>query len=67
MRQYNSENLVIHPAFGPDPDVIVEVTPQAAGWDTINFQAAGWRRGRRGTSRQARTSWRWSCWAARST
>jgi 5-deoxy-glucuronate isomerase len=39
MRQYNSENLVIHPVPGGDPDLIVDVTPQAAGWDTIFFQA----------------------------
>jgi 5-deoxy-glucuronate isomerase len=39
MRQYNSENLVIRPSAGPDPDLIVEVTPQLAGWDTISFQA----------------------------
>ncbi len=39
MRQYDAENLVVHPSFGPDPNLIVAVTPQAAGWDTINFQA----------------------------
>jgi len=39
MRQYTSENLVIHPGRSAEPDVIVEVTPAAAGWDTINFQA----------------------------
>lgn len=39
MRQYTAENLVIHPGTAPDPDVITEVTPEAAGWDTIHFQA----------------------------
>ncbi len=39
MRQYNSENLVIHPAPAANPDVIVDVTPERAGWDTISFQA----------------------------
>ncbi len=39
MRQYTADNLVIHPGASPDPDVITEVTPAAAGWDTINFQA----------------------------
>ncbi len=38
MRQYDSENLVIHPKSG-DPDLIVEVTPELAGWDTMSFQA----------------------------
>ncbi|MBK8049557.1 MAG: 5-deoxy-glucuronate isomerase [Anaerolineales bacterium] len=39
MQQYTVENLVIHPGNSADPDVIVDVTPAAAGWDTINFQA----------------------------
>lgn len=39
MRQYTADNLVIHPGTSPDPDVITEVTPEAAGWDTITFQA----------------------------
>ena len=39
MRQYTAENLVIHPGNSADPDVIVEVTPANAGWDTIHFQA----------------------------
>lgn len=39
MRTYTAENLVIHPGNAADPDVIVDVTPANAGWDTINFQA----------------------------
>ena len=39
MQQYNAENLVIHAGNASDPDVLVEVTPALAGWDTINFQA----------------------------
>lgn len=39
MRSYTSDNLVIHPNGFADSDLIVEVTPTAAGWDTINFQA----------------------------
>ncbi|MGQ9490524.1 MAG: 5-deoxy-glucuronate isomerase [Anaerolineae bacterium] len=39
MRQYTAQNLVIHPGNSADPDVIVEVTPANAGWDTIHFQA----------------------------
>ncbi len=38
MRQYNADNLVIHPGTARDPQVVVEVTPEAAGWDTIHFQ-----------------------------
>jgi 5-deoxy-glucuronate isomerase len=39
MRQYTADNLVVHPGNAADPDVIVEVTPDIAGWDTIYFQA----------------------------
>ena len=39
MRQYTADNLVVHPGNSSDRDVIVEVTPDLAGWDTINFQA----------------------------
>lgn len=39
MRQYTADNLVIHPGNSTDPDVIVEVTPALAGWETISFQA----------------------------
>jgi 5-deoxy-glucuronate isomerase len=39
VRQYTAENLVIHPGISTDPDVLVEVMPEAAGWDTIHFQA----------------------------
>jgi 5-deoxy-glucuronate isomerase len=38
MRQYTAENLVIHPGSATDPDVVVEVTPGAAGWTYITFQ-----------------------------
>jgi 5-deoxy-glucuronate isomerase len=39
MRQYTAENLVVHPQAGPDTKLIVEVTPEKAGWETITFQA----------------------------
>lgn len=39
MRQYTADNLVIHPGTSPDPDVITEVTPETAGWETIHFQS----------------------------
>ncbi|MBK8796594.1 MAG: 5-deoxy-glucuronate isomerase [Anaerolineales bacterium] len=39
MKQYTANNLVIHSGNSGDPDVVVEVTPEAAGWGTIHFQA----------------------------
>lgn len=39
MKQYTAQNLVVHPGNSVDPDIIVEVTPANAGWETINFQA----------------------------
>jgi len=40
MRQYDSANLVIHPSpSAQDPGLICAVTPEAAGWDSIQFQA----------------------------
>src|SRR5947208_17147463 len=38
MRQYDANNLVIHPDNSADPDVIIEVTPELAGWNYIQFQ-----------------------------
>lgn len=38
MRQYTEQNLIIHPGNSVDPNVVVEVTPELAGWDYINFQ-----------------------------
>ncbi|MDK2981404.1 MAG: 5-deoxy-glucuronate isomerase [Chloroflexota bacterium] len=38
MRQYDERTLVVHPQSQDDPDVIVSVTRQQAGWDTIDFQ-----------------------------
>ncbi len=39
MRQYTPDNLVIHPDSSSDPDLIVEVRPDQAGWSTLHFQA----------------------------
>lgn len=39
MQQYDQRNLMIHAGNASDPGVIVEVTPENAGWDTIHFQA----------------------------
>jgi 5-deoxy-glucuronate isomerase len=38
MRQYNERNLIVHPGNVADADVIVEVTPELAGWEYIHFQ-----------------------------
>lgn len=39
MKQYDHSSLVQHPGNSADPDVLVEVQPAQAGWETINFQA----------------------------
>jgi 5-deoxy-glucuronate isomerase len=37
--QYTTENLLVCPWADPgDPDLILAVTPQSAGWDLISFQ-----------------------------
>src|SRR5215472_2000250 len=38
MNRYDLNNLIIHPGNSTDPDVVVEVTPDLAGWDYIRFQ-----------------------------
>ncbi len=38
MRQYDVNNLIVHPGNSADPDVTVEVTPELAGWEHIHFQ-----------------------------
>lgn len=38
MRQYNAENLIVHPGNVNASDVIVEVTPELAGWEYVSFQ-----------------------------
>jgi len=38
MRKYDVDNLIVHPGNSTDPDIVVEVTPAAAGWDYIHFQ-----------------------------
>ena len=38
--QYTTENLLVHPSRNPqDPDLILSVTPESAGWEYISFQA----------------------------
>src|SRR6266540_1087467 len=38
--QYTTDNLLVCPSTDPqDPDLILAVTPQSAGWDFISFQA----------------------------
>ncbi len=36
---YNANNLVVHPGSSTDPDLIVEVQPDQAGWETLHFQS----------------------------
>ncbi|MFN8470879.1 MAG: 5-deoxy-glucuronate isomerase [Anaerolineae bacterium] len=36
---YDANTLVVHANGSSDPHVIVEVTPERAGWEFINFQA----------------------------
>lgn len=38
MRWYDANNLIVHPGNASDPQVIVEVTPELAGWEYIHFQ-----------------------------
>ncbi|NTW97113.1 MAG: 5-deoxy-glucuronate isomerase [Oscillochloris sp.] len=38
MRQYTAENLIVRPAPHADPQVLLEVTPDLAGWEFISFQ-----------------------------
>ncbi|MFL5806635.1 MAG: 5-deoxy-glucuronate isomerase [Roseiflexaceae bacterium] len=38
MRQYDASTLVVHPGNSADPNVVVEVTPELAGWEHIHFQ-----------------------------
>jgi len=38
MRQYDANNLIVHPGNSHDSDVVVEVTPELAGWEYISFQ-----------------------------
>src|SRR5436853_273156 len=45
MPQYNASNLIVHPGTARDPDVVVEVTPELAGWDYIHFQVRRLRAG----------------------
>ena len=38
--QYTNQNILVHPSTDPqDPDLILDVTPESAGWDLISFQA----------------------------
>ncbi|MFH1573018.1 MAG: 5-deoxy-glucuronate isomerase [Acidobacteriota bacterium] len=39
MREYTPDNLIVRSGNSADPNVIVEVRPELAGWNTIHFQA----------------------------
>jgi len=38
MRQYDERSLIVHPQSSDDPDVIVSVSREQAGWNSIDFQ-----------------------------
>lgn len=38
MRQYQAHNLIARAGNSADPHVVVEVTPELAGWELISFQ-----------------------------
>lgn len=38
MHTYNADNLIVRAGGSPDPQLVVEVTPELAGWDYISFQ-----------------------------
>lgn len=37
--QYTSNNILIHPTLSPNAELILDITPQHAGWEYISFQA----------------------------
>jgi 5-deoxy-glucuronate isomerase len=40
IKQYTAQNLLVQPQSSPtDPDLILSITPETAGWDYISFQA----------------------------
>jgi 5-deoxy-glucuronate isomerase len=39
MQQYTNNNLIVRSGNSPNPQVLVEVTPERAGWEHIHFQA----------------------------
>lgn len=40
IKQYTAQNMLVHPQnSATDPDLILSVTPESAGWDFIHFQA----------------------------
>ncbi len=43
--QYDADNLIVHPTESGDDPIIVDVTPDRAGWDYIHFQARRLRAG----------------------
>ncbi|HEY6411012.1 MAG TPA: 5-deoxy-glucuronate isomerase [Ktedonobacteraceae bacterium] len=38
MRKYDQDNLIVHPGSFSEADIVVEVTPEVAGWDYVHFQ-----------------------------
>ncbi len=54
MRQYHASNLVVHPGNSSDRDVVIEVTPELAGWEYVSFQLRRLAAGRSWTFSTAR-------------
>src|SRR6476661_4925416 len=45
-KQYTTENLLVKPVTdSQNPDLMIDITPQSAGWDLISFQARKLRAG----------------------
>jgi len=45
-KQYTTENLLVRPVTdSQNPDLMIDITPQSAGWDLISFQARKLRAG----------------------
>ncbi|HLJ34649.1 MAG TPA: 5-deoxy-glucuronate isomerase [Ktedonobacteraceae bacterium] len=38
MRKYDQDTLIVHPGNYSDPDIVVAVSPDEAGWDYVSFQ-----------------------------
>jgi 5-deoxy-glucuronate isomerase len=48
--RYTTESLLVHPQHYPhDPNLIINITPESAGWDFISFQARRLAQGERWT------------------
>jgi 5-deoxy-glucuronate isomerase len=46
MHHYHADNLIVHPGNSSDPDAVIEVTPELAGWEYVSFQLRSLAKGR---------------------